>query len=342
MITNEPSIDFQIKIDMNLPSDEQLKNELALYHQLQIPSGVLPQNIDMSRLQQRSINYCFESFSNLPQNIFLFKQFNQDFVGRKTVSCLKVQGVLEELNCSQIQAHMLLGLLKETQISEDGIHLWFSPLEQGEKLYLFDLLFNDTQCNVSYPFVYLLPDTFKERRSPDDGWKLNPLRAANLGRGEQIIRDYTVSFLAQFDMTDKHIFDPACSTGQFLSTIKKTFPLCHTVGQDLSQQMVDYAKAFVDEIYCGDAINPQVQKESVDFLFLRFLNSEVTSRAYAYQLFKNLLPTCKPNSYIILFGHTPVLLSYHWLTSLGLSVVQTLGRNDKNHSIFQYYVLQKK
>ena len=74
-------------------------------------------------------------------------------------------------------------------------------------------------------------------------------------------------------MNNKVIYDPACSTGEFLEDFKKKFPESYTIGHDLSQEMVNYAKDFVDEACCCNAIDSPLKEKSVDLMFLRFLNS---------------------------------------------------------------------
>lgn len=333
---------LQIKKEMNLASSQQIKSEMDLHNKLYFsPNEYLPKEIDFSLVQQRRSCYHFERFSNFPQNIFFFTLLGKRFIGRKTISPLKIQNKIEELNCSRIQAHMILGMALEEQMCENGINVFYAPLKSTEKLFLFNALSDDRLCNITYPYVYLSEENKRERRSPRSGWKLNHLRAKNLGFGEKIIRDYSLQYLSKFDMTNKIVFDPACSTGEFLHTIKRAFPECKTIGQDLSSEMVDYARKYVDEIHCGNSINSPIPDSSVDFLFLRFLNSEVTTRSQAKQLFENLIKKCKENGYVILFGHTPILLSYYDLKRADFNIKQTLGYNKKNHSVFQYYVLKK-
>jgi hypothetical protein len=53
--------------------------------------------------------------------------------------------------------------------------------------------------------------------------------------------------------------------------------------------MTEYAKNFVDEIHTGDSINSPIEYNSVNIMFLRFLNSEIVTKEYSYILFDKLV-----------------------------------------------------
>ena len=107
--------------------------------------------------------------------------------------------------------------------------------------------------------------------------------------------------------------------------------------------MTEYAKNFVDEIYTGNAIDSPVVDNSVNIMFLRFLNSEIVSKNDAYILFESLEKKVKKWWYIVLFGHTPVLLEKeYFLKSMHFELVNSIWYNSLNNTIFQYYVIKKK
>jgi len=66
-------------------------------------------------------------------------------------------------------------------------------------------------------------------------------------------------WLKSLGRDDLRLYDPACSTGQFLSTMREALPKAYLIGQDLSAHMVSFAKKRVDEIYCGNAVQPKVR-----------------------------------------------------------------------------------
>ncbi|HLP34408.1 MAG TPA: hypothetical protein VK133_00195 [Amoebophilaceae bacterium] len=103
--------------------------------------------------------------------------------------------------------------------------------------------------------------------------------------------------------------------------------------------MIHGAKNFIDEVYQLDAIHPPVPGKFADFIFIRFLNSEVVTRAHARKLYDAIIQRCKINGYIIVFGHTPVLLSIYDLERDHLRLLQTIACDETQKSIFQYYIL---
>ncbi|MCU0318260.1 MAG: class I SAM-dependent methyltransferase [Amoebophilaceae bacterium] len=140
------------------------------------------------------------------------------------------------------------------------------------------------------------------------------------------------------------VYDPACSTGLFLNTIKQVFHNCITIGPDLSESMINHARHIVDKAIIGDARSPGVPDAYCDYIFVRFLNSEVVTRAQAYNIFPILLQKLKDSGKLVVFGHTPVLLNIPYLESFyGLNAIKRIALNniEDEEAIFQYYVLCK-
>jgi isonocardicin synthase len=326
--------------EMFLPDDEQVVREKARYEQIKIPSSQEPEPLALERIKGRKIATHRESLTALPHGIYVFELEGVPYIGRKHISELKLKGELLEMNCSRLMPAMLLGVLISTEVCQDEVAAYFYPLTPGEKLTLHAKLRKQLISGVHFPFAYL-DQNKKERSSPPAGWALDRTRAANLGVGETHLRTYTRHFLSRFDMKNKIVYDPACSTGQFLHSIKSAFPECRTIGQDLSRDMIDYAKDFVDVAICGDALESTVEPNSCDFIFVRFLNSEVVTRSQAYMLFPRILERLKPGGQVIVFGHTPVLLNPAYFDSLGLKSHQRLGEEEATGAVFQYFILQK-
>ena len=326
--------------EMFLPDDAQVVREKARYEQIKIPPGQEPEPLVLERIQGRKIETHREPFNELPHGIYVFELEGVPYIGRKHISELKLKGELLEMNCSRLMPAMLLGVLISTEVCQDAVTAYFYPLTPGEKLTLHAKVRKNLATSVHFPFAYL-DEHMKERSSPPAGWALDRTRASNLGVGETHLRAYTRHFLSRFDMKNKIVYDPACSTGQFLHSIKTAFPECKTIGQDLSQDMIDYAKDFVDVAICGDAFESPVEPHICDFIFVRFLNSEVVTRSQAYTLFPRLLGRLKPGGQLIVFGHTPVLLNPAYFGSLGLKSHQRLGEEETTGAVFQYFILQK-
>jgi len=119
--------------------------------------------------------------------------------------------------------------------------------------------------------------------------------------------------------------------------MKQVQQSAHLIGQDLSPTMIETARPLLDEVFVGDSLKPTVSESSVDVLFLRFLNSEVLDTQAAYERFISLIRTVKPNGKILMFGHTPVLISTGFIKLCNLNIQRNIGCNLKERVMFQFY-----
>ena len=298
-------------------------------------------NINISQILNRKIEK-FEDYDyNLPQNIFILKKYKgKVIVGRKIRSVLRIENKINAINCSMITSPMLLGFLHKKTYMNRKITIEYYPFTNEEKKYIFNDIKNNREIDIYYPYKYRDYYTNREEISPKTGWSFNPERKEYLGYGEVHLREFTDKFFKELNRDYKIIYDPACSTGEFLSDFKKNFPSSYTIGHDLSQEMVNYAKNYVDESFCCNAINSPIKDHSVDVLFLRFLNSEVVSTNAAYKILKVLIPKVNKKGLIVCFGHTPVLIRKEMFMKLGLNIVICNGYSKERNAIFQYYVFE--
>lgn len=322
-----------------LSFDELFELEKNIYDDQIIPKDTT--HIPIINTKHRYKEIFLDKSFNKPENIFFIKYKKNIFFGRKIRSILNINNKIKAINCSRINASMLLGFLSSYSLENENIFIEYFPLEHGEKLAIFDEIKKDRLLNIDYPFRYYDFYTKKEKSCPKTGWSLNPEKVLYLGFGEKHIRDYTLAYLKQFMKGNEILYDPACSTGEFLFTLKKEFPTCKTIGQDLSEEMVNYARDYIDEVYYGDAINSPLIDLTVDMMFLRFLNAEVVDTMTAYSLFDKLLKKVKKGGLIFCFGHTPVLIKEKYFYHKKLSILQKNGYNKESDSIFQYYILRK-
>lgn len=323
-----------------------LEQELALYESLKKQTYVgAEQPFDPLRVVRRRIDVVSERYDRNPQAFFYFKVDGQTYVGRKVLSDLVVQRGLPGLFCSAITEEMILGLWERDRASQDEIRISYFGLTPAEKKYLFGRVKANLATEVWYPHVQLLGVSHKEKTTPSDGWVVDEVRAFFLGMGEEEIRRYTATKMIEWYGSNRGqgliVYDPACSTGQFLKNIKDHLPLAHTIGQELSQQMVSMAGQRVDEVHFGDSINPAVRNDSVDIVFFRFLNGEVVITESAHKLFASLLRSVKSGGRVVVLGHTPILIDGPFMESFGLSMQQAIGVSADEKSVFQYYVLRK-
>lgn len=323
--------------------NELEKNEIKIYNEMYFDEKEIPtiNNINCKKILSRKVAE-FEDFDyNLPQSIFIIKSYNgKEIVGRKIRSVLRIENKINAINCSMITSPMLLGFLKSRSKKARKIRIEFYPFTNEEKKYIFNDLKNNRLYDIYYPYKYRDFITNKEEKSPDTGWTFNPEKKEYLGYGEVHFRKFTTDFLKNKNMDNKIIYDPACSTGEFLDDFKKSYPNSYTIGHDLSQEMINYAKNFVDESCCCNAINSPLKDKSVDLMFLRFLNSEVVTTRDAYKIFKVLLPKVKKTGTIVCFGHTPVLITKQWFIKNKLKPIICNGYDYERNAIFQYYVFE--
>ena len=323
--------------------DELEKKEIEIYNEMYFDEEKIKtiSNIDLKKILSRKA-IIFEDFDyNLPQNIFVINSYKgKKIVGRKIRSTLRIENKINAINCSMITAPMLLGFLKTRSKKGRKIFVEYFPFNNEEKKYIFNDLKQNRLYDIYYPYKYRDFYTNQEEKSPETGWTFNPEKKEYLGYGEVHFRNFTTKFFADTNMDGKNIYDPACSTGEFLSDFKKNHPTSHTIGHDLSQEMIDYAKDFVDESCCCNAINSPLKNKTIDVMFLRFLNSEVVTTKDAYRIFKVLIQKVKKQGLIVCFGHTPVLITKQWFIKNNLKPIICNGYDAKRNAIFQYYVFE--
>lgn len=325
--------------------EELETKEIEIYNELFFNDDDINdiETIDKREILSRKIVSFSDYDYNLPQNIFIIKNFMGNvIVGRKIRSVLRKDNKINAINCSMITAPMLLGFIKSRKKDGRRITINYYPFTNEEKKYIFNKLRDNRMYDIYYPYKYRDFYTNLEECSPEEGWSFNPEKKEYLGYGEVHLREFTINFFKSLDIdfSDKKIYDPACSTGEFLSSFKKSFPKSYTIGHDLSEQMVAYSKDYVDESCCCNAIDSPLKNKSVDVMFLRFLNSEVVTTRVAYKIFDVIKSKVKKGGLIVAFGHTPVLITKEYFIKSGLKPIICNGYDKKNNAIFQYYVFE--
>ena len=323
--------------------EELEKQEIEIYNDIHFDNKNIDDidAINCTDIISRKVKM-FEDYDyNLPQNIFLLKNYKgKVIVGRKIRSVLRIENKINAINCSMITAPMLLGFLKKRTFKNRKITIEYYPFTNEEKKFIFTEIKDNRKIDIYYPYKYRDFYTGKEEVSPECGWSFNPEKKEYLGYGEVHFRKFTEEFFKALNKEYRTVYDPACSTGEFLSDYKKSFPKSHTIGHDLSQEMIDYAKDFVDESCCCNALDSPLKEKSVDLMFLRFLNSEVVSTNAAYKIFKVLINKVKNHGLIVAFGHTPVLIRKEMFQKYGLVPVICNGYDKERDAIFQFYVFE--
>lgn len=334
--TNELPLDYYNELE---------KKEIEIYNNTFFNEDEILDitNLDIDMILSRKKTKFEDLEYNLPQNIFLIKSYKgRIIVGRKIRSILRIENKINAINCSMITSPMLLGFLYKRGVKNRKITIEYYPFTNEEKKYIFNEIKMNSKIDIYYPYKYRDFYTRKEEKSPDTGWSFNPEKKEYLGYGEVHFRKFTNDFLKKYGKNFNTVYDPACSTGEFLYDYKKNFPKSHTIGHDLSEEMIAYAKDYVDESFCCNACLSPLKDNSVDLMFLRFLNSEVVDTRTAYKILKILIRKVKKNGIIICFGHTPVLIKKEMFIKYGLKPIICTGFDEERNAIFQYYVFEVK
>ena len=300
--------------------------------------------IDYNVIMQRTTDIFKDKDFNLPQNIFFIElPCGLTLLGRKILSVLHRNKQLTSLNCSRIDDNMFIGIIRNYSYNAPDITIEFYPLNDLERKYIFKTIKYDDNIDIYFPFTYHDYITRAEKTSPKEGWHYYENLDIYLARGEKHIRKKTIDYLSRQEINPGAImYDPACSTGNFLEEIKKNFPTVYTIGADLSREMICVARPKIDVAICENAYNSSIVNNSVDYLFLRFLNFHVVTKKDALEMYKILFKKVKDNGKIICFGHTPVLLSKADLINNQCFLNSSSAYDSEYNSKFQYYVLTKK
>lgn len=281
----------------------------------------------------------FIGWNDKPFDLFLMKSRGGEFVGRKT----HVQfGAADARKCCIVQPHMLLGVLAGLRVCAEGVYVYALPLdeEQHESRTVFEMLEQESNTELSYPFV-VLDERRQERRVSSEYWKASEAFVSYLDRDEAMYRELSQKALEGVIGDGGVVFDPACSTGRFLADLKQAYPAIRAIGQDASSSMAQVAREHLEEVYVGDAMQPQMPPGRVDLLVLRFLNFDVVTSQQARVLFQRLSPLVKTGGHVLLIGHTPILLDAAWFEVQRFQVERRVGSWRSGQGLFQYYLLKK-
>jgi isonocardicin synthase len=326
-----------------------IKKELAYYLSTNFSGDLCSRSFEIKNVKKREIKVLFEEFINMPQSLFFFNYLNTQFFGKKTLSdqvalsYTKNKGRFASIpmdrSYAEITPLMFLGIVFNKQFVKNGVKISYHPLSLEEKVFLFDKIKYD-DVDIYHPYIRL--DRNKnELIATQEDWNKYISNIETLDADEECIRDYTLRFLSNFDLNAKRIYDPACSSGKFLYEIKKMCPFVYTIGQDSNMKMIRHAANYIDQTILADVYDKRLTDNTADFIFIRFLNSSVVHSNIAYDLFLKIIRCCKVGGYIILLGHTPILISKAFMLSAGLSIESHIAYCKKHNSIFQYYILKK-
>lgn len=274
-------------------------------------------------------------------NFFIVHVAGIRWVGRKLLS-VRADGRLHL--SSLIKPCMLLGPLTHLIFAECGLTLHFITTSENQKTELFESALLQLDSQLYYPFP-VLNSLGQERIIGAQDWVFSEALAHTLNTDEQHFRDHCSDLLAPLIKPGALLFDPACSTGEFIASMARNLPGTCCIGSDSSLSMVEHARAHHAlpglTFHHRAAENMLQTVADCDVLFLRFLNAEVMSRDDAHKLLELLLGQLKKGALAIVFGHTPVLPNIHYHAhTLGLNLRSCVAGASGQPALFECYVLE--
>ncbi|WP_216207493.1 methyltransferase domain-containing protein [Amycolatopsis aidingensis] len=300
-----------------------------------------------ARTERRSLERAVETFAEgKPYDLFFLSVRGMRLLGRKTEAAFPGPDrpglPAERLKCGLVEAHMLLGVAEREQVAEDHVAVFYRPLAESEKAELFAEAVADPMADLYHPYAQLGDRIRAAAETEAGGWEVTEELVRELDHAESVLREYVPERLARlgFDGGGR-AYDAACSTGAFLAAVGSRFPAIRTIGQDLSAEMVAHARSRVDEVHCGDSISPAIPEGEADLVICRHLNAFVVGTRQAHELFAAAASRCRPGGYLVLLGHTPILISSQWCEMSGLRVLQRSAATPSGHALFQCYILRR-
>ncbi|MFJ4195940.1 class I SAM-dependent methyltransferase [Pseudomonas sp. NPDC089534] len=284
-------------------------------------------------------SYC-EPPGNGLHHVFLLHLKEGDWVGRRT---LRRGDGQRWQPYSALHPSMLLGPHIQSQWSNDGVSIYFRATSAAQKAMAFESALTSPDAQLHFPFA-LVDDAGREAVCPQEYWHVSESLAVRLNADEQHFREHCVALLKTLSKPGTVIYDPACSTGEFIAHLADRLPDCRCLGSDRSVSMIEYAQNHHGLSRVGFRVmEAEISTESgirCDVLILRFLNAEVMTRSEAHTIFGRLMPCVNPGGTILIFGHTPVLLAVTWLIqTFGLTLVSSVAARSGRQELFQFYRL---
>jgi len=266
-------------------------------------------------------------FDERPYNVFVISIGQRRFFGWKepvTRSCL-------------VAIADVIGELAEWQVTKTGYRLLYSAISSDEVAALVRADVYGTE--LTYPLRRLVDG--QETVQTEAYWSERAATPDALDSDEWFLRDAATQLLAAILQPGDLIYDPACSTGRFLASIGAAMPNCRLLGQELSEPMARLAKTRLDDVRIGSAALPACGDGEASALICRFLNLDVVTSMQALQLFDRLCRCVARGGYVLVLGHTPVLLDQAAMQASGFLLHQSVMLTPDQHALYQFYLLQK-
>lgn len=193
--------------------------------------------------------------------------------------------------------------------------------------------------NIHFPWPPL-DDEGNEAICPESFWDQMAGTPEKLDIQEAHFRLHTVNLLREIAFPDCRVFDPTCSTGTFLASVKQKLPRLNYFAADRAEKMVLKARQQLPQVVQSDFMQ-SCDRDRYDIIFCRFANHEVIRHDQAAPVIDKLITLLNKKGYLIIFGHTPVNCDVkNHVRGKNIALKMTSGYSERSAGFFQYYLLQ--
>ncbi|NDZ83247.1 methyltransferase domain-containing protein [Streptomyces sp. SID10853] len=243
---------------------------------------------------------------------------------------------------SVLTPRMLMGEFESLRFTRQRVEFYFTARSAQAHADTLARASKDPEADLDFPFPRLDRD-WNEALVPAYVWDGTAELTDSLDPDEEHFRAAAAIVLRDVVRPGDTVYDPACSTGRFVSSLGAAFPECRVLASDASQKMVELARRRIPDAFVADGLSMPVPERSVQVLVLRFLNAEVLSADAAVDGFRSLTRLIAPGGHALVFGHTPVLPAVrHLAGELGLEVRSSVGAvPGRPDEVFQFYLLSR-
>lgn len=290
--------------------------------------------------QSGGLSCYIEPVANGLHQLFVLHLAGRDWVGRKVLQ--RENNARWHLS-SALRPSMLLGPHVQSQWGAEGLSIYFRTVSPAEKVAALEAARGTPDSEIQFPFP-VIDRVDQEAICPPGFWQCSEALAARLNADEAHLREHCAALLQTLVTADTLIYDPACSTGEFIAHLARSLPHCRFRASDRSASMIEHAQqrhaALPIDFRCLDASHAADTGLHCDVLILRFLNAEVLTRRQAQVAFESLTQCVRPGGTILIFGHTPVLIAVSWLAATcNLHLESCVAARPGQTELFQFYRL---
>ncbi|MCX2545562.1 class I SAM-dependent methyltransferase [Pseudomonas sp. COW5] len=298
-------------------------------------------SMDLHLNENGGVGHYLEPPGSGLHHVFFLRVNGEVWVGRKR---LQRDRHFRWRASSVLKPCMLLGPLLHSLWGDEGLSIGYRTASAEQKAQTFERALRLADSEILFPFP-IVDAAGREAVCPADFWQCSESLAEQLNNDEQHLREQCAGLLQAITETGALIYDPACSTGEFIAHLARALPDCLCLGSDRSATMIEHARQVHGRtsvefrlLDASDAFDAGIH---CDVLILRFLNAEVLTRREARAAFESLIRCVKPGGTLLVFGHTPVLIPVVWLASAhNLQLESSVAARPGQTELFQFYRLK--